>query len=55
MADFALEADPDNRTALLAKRAALASLLTTSVNLNEQGWLHAGIIEIDALLPEQAN
>jgi alkyl sulfatase BDS1-like metallo-beta-lactamase superfamily hydrolase len=53
MADFALEADPDNRTALLAKRAALASLLTTSVNLNEQGWLHAGMIEIDALLPEQ--
>jgi alkyl sulfatase BDS1-like metallo-beta-lactamase superfamily hydrolase len=53
MADVALEADPDNRTALLAKRAALASLLTTSVNLNEQGWLHAGMIGIDALLPEQ--
>jgi alkyl sulfatase BDS1-like metallo-beta-lactamase superfamily hydrolase len=50
MADFALEADPDNRTALLAKRAALADLLVASVNLNEQGWLNAGIIEIDALL-----
>jgi alkyl sulfatase BDS1-like metallo-beta-lactamase superfamily hydrolase len=55
MADFALEAEPDNRTALVAKHTALAELLTTSFNLNEQGWLNAGIIEIDALLapPEE--
>jgi alkyl sulfatase BDS1-like metallo-beta-lactamase superfamily hydrolase len=51
VADFALEADPDNRTALQAKRAALGRLLEASSNINERGWLNAGILEIDERLP----
>jgi glyoxylase-like metal-dependent hydrolase (beta-lactamase superfamily II) len=50
VADFALEAEPDNHTALQAKRAALVRLLDMSTNINERGWLNAGILEIDAQL-----
>jgi len=41
----------DNQTALQAKRAALLRLLELSSNINERGWLNAGILEIDARLP----
>jgi alkyl sulfatase BDS1-like metallo-beta-lactamase superfamily hydrolase len=50
MADVALAADAQNLAALRAKRDALERLLQSSVNLNEQGWLNAGIIEVDARL-----
>ena len=53
MADVALAVDPENAAALHAKRDALAQLLAASVNLNEMGWLRAGLIEIDARLAEQ--
>jgi alkyl sulfatase BDS1-like metallo-beta-lactamase superfamily hydrolase len=50
MADVALAADPDNSIALHAKRDAAMQLLQQSGNLNEQGWLNTGIIEIDKQL-----
>lgn len=54
MSDIALAADPSNVTALQAKRDALARLLAVSANLNEMGWLNAGIIEIDERLEAPA-
>ncbi|MGH7292663.1 MAG: alkyl sulfatase dimerization domain-containing protein, partial [Myxococcota bacterium] len=50
MADLALAADPANVAALQAKRQAVVLLAQNSVNLNEQGWLKAALIEIDARL-----
>jgi hypothetical protein len=50
-----LEADPDNAVALHATSDALSLLLQASHNLNEQGWLNAGIIEIDARLGSGGN
>jgi len=50
VADFALAAEPDNLAALQAKREALTRLLATSTNINERGWLNAGILEIDERL-----
>jgi len=50
MADVVLAADPANSAALQAKRRAVGVLLAASTNVNEQGWLNAALIEIDARL-----
>jgi glyoxylase-like metal-dependent hydrolase (beta-lactamase superfamily II) len=50
--DIALGAEPDNRAALEAKKAAIAALLEASGggNLSETMWLRSEIAEIDAKL-----
>ena len=50
LADVVLNVDSSNRIALEAKRVALEKLLAESTNLNEQGWLNAGILEVDSVL-----
>lgn len=48
MADIALEADPQNLTALQAKRHAVQKLFEMSGNINESGWLKAAMLDLDA-------
>lgn len=52
MADVALEVDPQNVTALQAKRQAVDQIFNGTFNLNELGWLNAARIELDARLAE---
>ena len=48
MADIALEADPQNLTALQAKRQAVQKLFEMSANINESGWLKTAMLDLDA-------
>jgi hypothetical protein len=45
LADAALAADPDDRSALKARLRALEALDARSTNSNERGWLRFGIGE----------
>jgi hypothetical protein len=47
MADVVLAVDPENATALQARRDAVTQLLAASRNLNERGWLNAALIELN--------
>lgn len=54
LTDIALGADPANRAALVAKKAALQAVLEASggQNLSETMWLHAEMAEADAKLSD---
>ena len=43
LAEAALRLDPNNRSALELRLAALSQLRQASGNLNESGWLNSGI------------
>lgn len=52
LADIALTAAPDNKTALQARLTALQALVDASVNSNETGWLRYGITQTQKKLDQ---
>jgi hypothetical protein len=52
LTDVVLAVEPDNRTALETRLAAVQALLAASRNINEQGWLNGARRALEARLAE---